>query len=114
MKSKFCLLLILVVSLTVLAGAQTIRRKSSRPKAPAPAATAPEADETVSRDRISVHQLKRKLDAKQPVLILDNRTGSSWLGSLVKIKGALHVPLDELEKRMDDLPRDVEIVTYCT
>lgn len=112
---KSWLMLVFVVALVLSATAQTPKQKTAKPKAPAPpAAPAPEANETTSPDRISIGELKRKLDAKQPVLIIDNRTGSAWLGSLVKIKGALHIPLDELEKRVDELPRDVEIVTYCT
>jgi rhodanese-related sulfurtransferase len=29
------------------------------------------------------------------------------------IPGALSVPLDELEHRINDLPHDVEVVAYC-
>ena len=31
-----------------------------------------------------------------------------------KIKGATHIPLGDLETRLADLPRDREIVTYCS
>lgn len=29
------------------------------------------------------------------------------------LQGALHIPLDGLEERLDELPRDREIITYC-
>jgi rhodanese-related sulfurtransferase len=30
-----------------------------------------------------------------------------------QIPGAMHIPLDELRQRLDALPRDRPIVTYC-
>jgi len=71
-------------------------------------------DENVPPDRITIHQLKRMMDAKEEVVVIDNRTGSGYVGSTVKIKGALHIPVDELEAKMKDLPKNKLIVTYCT
>ena len=71
-------------------------------------------DEQLPKDRISIHQLKRKLDAKEKLVIIDTRKGSAWIGSLVKIKGAIHITLDEFEAKMNELPKDQEIITYCT
>src|SRR5262245_19287838 len=68
----------------------------------------------VREDRISVDELKRKLDAKEEIVIIDTRKGSAWIGSLVKIKGAIHITLDELEAKMNEFPRDKQIVAYCT
>ena len=67
-----------------------------------------------AKDRITTHELKRKLDAKEDLVILDNRDGRAWIGSAVKIKGAIHITLSQLEARMKDLPQDKEIITYCT
>ncbi len=66
-----------------------------------------------SEDRITVKQLKEKLDRREPVLILDARSGNAYLGSQVRLPGALHVPADRLESTLDKLPRDKEIVVYC-
>ncbi|MGE0131618.1 MAG: rhodanese-like domain-containing protein [Blastocatellales bacterium] len=77
-------------------------------------AAAQNEDENVPADRITINQLKRMMDAKEEVVIVDNRKGSSYLGSTVKIKGALHITLDELEAKMKDLPKNKLIVTYCT
>jgi hypothetical protein len=71
-------------------------------------------DENVPGDRITIRQLKRMMDAKEDVVIIDNRDGSSYVGSMVKIKGAIHVTYDELEAKMKDLPKNKLIVTYCT
>lgn len=66
-----------------------------------------------SQDRITVKQLKEKLDRREPVLILDARSGNAYLGSQVRLPGALHLPADRLESSLDKLPRDKEIVVYC-
>ncbi len=61
--------------------------------------------------RISVAELKELLAANRPVTIVDVRTLDSYEQ---KIKGALSIPLGELEARLGDIPRDREIVTYCS
>jgi rhodanese-related sulfurtransferase len=60
-------------------------------------------------DRVTLEEFKKLLAGDRPVLTLDVRGGQ--IGS--KIKGAKHVPLDALEARLGELPRDREIVTYC-
>ena len=59
-------------------------------------------------DRVTVEEFKRLRDAGK-VYVLDVRYQVE-----TKIKGAAHVPLDQLESRLSELPRDREIVTYCS
>ena len=59
-------------------------------------------------DRITVEEFKRLRDAGK-VYVLDVRYSIES-----KIKGAAHLPLDQLESRLSELPRDREIVTYCS
>lgn len=59
-------------------------------------------------DRITLEEFKALVADGKPVLTLDVR---GHIDS--KIKGAKHVPLDALESRLEELPRDREIVTYC-
>ena len=59
--------------------------------------------------RITVKELKTKLDNKEKVIVVDVRKN---IGS--KIKGALHIPMDEMEKRLNELPKDSLIVTVCS
>ena len=75
---------------------------------------AKQEDENVPADRITIRQLKRMMDAKEEIVIVDNRKGSAYLGSTVKIKGAIHITIDELEAKLKDLPKNKLIVTYCT
>ena len=59
-------------------------------------------------DRVTVEEFKA-LRAAGQVLALDVRYQIDK-----KIKGALHVPLDQLESRLAELPRDREVVAYCS
>ena len=77
-------------------------------------AAAQNEDENTPADRITIRQLKRMMDAKEDFVIVDNRDGSSYVGSTVKIKGAIHITLNELEAKLKDLPKNKLIVTYCT
>ncbi len=65
-------------------------------------------------ERITIGDLKRKLDRKEEVIIIDARAGSSWIGSSVRIKGSIHITTDQLDARIDKLPKNKEIVIYCT
>ena len=112
---------VLLLALLLPASAQTGKRqaKPARKAPPAKLSAPPivltEEDRAAAeRGRITTHELKRHLDAKTPLVILDNRDGKAWIGSAVKIPGALHIPLSQLVDKLDELPKDKEIVTYCT
>ena len=62
----------------------------------------------VPPDRITLEEFKR-LRAEGKVFVLDVRYQIE-----TKIKGATHIPLDQLESRLSELPHDREIVTYCS
>ncbi len=64
--------------------------------------------------RITVQELKAKLDRGEGVVIIDTRTGRDYTDSKIKIKGAIRIPLVQMENRYGELPADKEIVTYCT
>jgi rhodanese-related sulfurtransferase len=62
----------------------------------------------VASDRVSVEELKRMLAEGRPVLVVDVRSQADLV-----IKGARHIPLDQIESRLGELPRGREVVTYC-
>jgi formylglycine-generating enzyme required for sulfatase activity len=64
--------------------------------------------------RITVQELKAKMDKGEDIVILDVRTGREYEDSKIKIKGAVRIPLVELESRSNELPKDKEIIAYCT
>ena len=62
--------------------------------------------------RIAVSDLKKKLDSGEKFLLIDVR--EDWeLEKEGAIPGAIHIPVAELDQRMKDIPKDVEIVFYC-
>lgn len=65
-------------------------------------------------DRISVDQLHRKMLRRERLTIIDARDGNAWIGSTVRLPGAIHLTLRELESRMHEIPRGREIIVYCT
>ena len=64
--------------------------------------------------RITVQELKAKMDKGEDVVIIDVRAGREYEDSKIKIKGAIRISIVKLEDRSSELPRDKEIVTYCT
>ena len=61
---------------------------------------------------VTINQLKKRLEAKDKSLyLLDVRTPEEVAGGT--IKGASKIPIDELPKRAEEIPKDKEIVAYC-
>jgi phage shock protein E len=56
-----------------------------------------------------------KIDARdlepENVTVIDVRSPEEFAAG--HIKGALNIPLDELEQRLGQLPKDQPVVTYC-
>ncbi len=64
--------------------------------------------------KITVQELKAKIDNGDDVVIVDVRTGQDYADSRIKIKGAVRIPIVQIEERYKELPKDKEIVFYCT
>ena len=64
--------------------------------------------------RISQDDLKRRLEAGEPMLIVDLRSELDVASAPVVIPGALRIPPDELERRHHEIPRDREVILYCS
>jgi rhodanese-related sulfurtransferase len=64
--------------------------------------------------RITVDELQRKLEAGENPVILDLRPNSELEQEPLLIRGALHITLDELQLRHGEIPRDRDVVLYCS
>ena len=64
--------------------------------------------------RISVAELHRLIEQGQPPVIVDVRTRTRNLLDPRRIPGAVRMSIDELDDKLTELPRDREIVLYCT
>ena len=60
---------------------------------------------------ITKEELKEKLEKKADVIVVDVRSKASYDKS--HIIGAISIPLGEIEKRHEELPKDKEIILYC-
>lgn len=68
---------------------------------------------------ITADELKAKLADDKPVMIIDVRGSQSYSAATQTIKGAIHFKSRKLRDRLafpplKDLPKDREIVTYCS
>jgi membrane protein DedA with SNARE-associated domain len=64
--------------------------------------------------RISPVELKRRMDAGEAVVIVDLRQSLDFEAAPSTIPGAMLMSPDELDEHHDAIPRDREIVLYCT
>lgn len=64
--------------------------------------------------RITVTELRQKLEAGEAPLILDLRSTAALEQDPTLIQGAIHFSLDEFEKGQMEFPRDRDIVVYCS
>ena len=66
---------------------------------------------SVVPEDITPQELKGRLDRKEPIVLLDVRDG--WETALCRLENSVHIPLEELEFRVDELNPADEIVVYC-
>ena len=64
--------------------------------------------------RISVDELHRLMDAGVAPLVVDVRSQTARAIEPRHIPGALHLPLQGFEPHIKELPRDREIILYCS
>ena len=63
---------------------------------------------------ITVDELHQKLEAGEKLTILDLRASSELQEDPSLIQGALHISMNEIDHREDEIPRDRDIVLYCS
>jgi membrane protein DedA with SNARE-associated domain/rhodanese-related sulfurtransferase len=64
--------------------------------------------------RITVEELKRKLDTHEDVAIIDLRHPLDFLPQPYTLPGAIRIPAEELDRRQNEIPRDRDVALYCT
>jgi sulfur-carrier protein adenylyltransferase/sulfurtransferase len=65
----------------------------------------------LTKDEITVENLKERLDKKEDFTLLDVRNPDEY--SICRIADAKLIPLYELSQRYDELPKDKPVVAYC-
>jgi membrane protein DedA with SNARE-associated domain/rhodanese-related sulfurtransferase len=64
--------------------------------------------------RITVDELHQKQEAGENPVILDLRSQDELEQNPSLIRGALHMTIDELKNRQQEIPRDRDIILYCS
>lgn len=64
--------------------------------------------------RISVADLYELMEAGKQPIVVDVRSNTARALQPLFIPGAIHVPVDDVGRHIAELPRDREIVVYCT
>ena len=62
-------------------------------------------------DEITPQDLKTRLDRNDRPVLVDVR--DDWETKLCRLENALHIPMEELEFRAEELNQQDEIVVYC-
>lgn len=60
---------------------------------------------------ITPAELLKELAGPNPPAVLDVRTAKEYTAG--HMEGAIHIPIDELRARIDEVPRDRDIVVHC-
>jgi rhodanese-related sulfurtransferase len=60
---------------------------------------------------ISPSDLKARIDRNEPPLLLDVR--QDWETKLCRLSNAVHIPIEEIELRVEELSPETPIVVYC-
>ena len=62
-------------------------------------------------DIIEPGELKKKLENKENIFLLDVRTPEEFEEQ--RIKGSINIPINELQERLNEIPKDKEIIMIC-
>jgi rhodanese-related sulfurtransferase len=68
--------------------------------------------------RVNAEEVMRRMDRGEPVVFIDSRNPQAWSQSNEKLPGAIRIPAGEVERHLDEIPKDGPIrswiITYCT
>lgn len=63
--------------------------------------------------KMSVDELKARLDAGEPLTVIDVRHARDVQADPDMIPGAIHMALEDIDGRYHEIPKDREIILYC-
>lgn len=64
--------------------------------------------------RITVAELKRRMDAGEDFTVIDTRNPTAWGETDTMIPEAIRVPSDRLKENLPRIPKQRPVVVYCT
>jgi rhodanese-related sulfurtransferase len=76
-----------------------------------PYPTDPQTRRAVGAKEMTAAELKQKIDAGEPVLVIEVREASFY--EKEAIPGAIHIPLADMPEALKDIPKDRTLVFTC-
>jgi rhodanese-related sulfurtransferase len=70
--------------------------------------------EVMEATRVTVDEVKERMNRGEPFAFVDSRNPKAWEESDVKLPGAIHIPSNQVEQHLSEIPKDRAVVTYCT
>lgn len=64
--------------------------------------------------RITVDQLRERMQAGEDFTFIDTRNPQAWAQSQQKLPGAIRVPADANDEVLSKVPKNKPAVAYCT
>ena len=64
--------------------------------------------------RITVEELKTRMDAGEDFTVIDTRNPKAWAEGDTVLPGAIRLPADDLESSLSNIPKTKPVVAYCT
>ncbi len=64
--------------------------------------------------RVTPEQVRRLMRQGKLVVPLDVRSPESWAAASSQAASAVRMPLTDFDAHAADLPRDAELIAYCT
>jgi rhodanese-related sulfurtransferase len=64
--------------------------------------------------RITVDELKRRMEAGDDFVLIDVRNPQAWAESDTMLPEAIRIPMEKLEEGLAKIPKNKPVVAYCT
>ena len=64
--------------------------------------------------RVTVDEVRERMKRGEPLAFVDTRNATAWGEAQTKLPGAVRAPADEVERHLQEIPRDRAVITYCT
>lgn len=64
--------------------------------------------------RVTVDEVKERMDRGEQFTFIDSRNAKAWDEATTKLPGAIRVPGDEIAQHLDEIPHDRTVISYCT
>ena len=64
--------------------------------------------------RVTVDEVKERMNRGEQFVFVDTRNPTAWSEAETKLPAAIHIPADEVEKHIAEVPRGRTVITYCT